>query len=85
MADEKSDKVKVYSTSSCPWCHKAMDFLKENKIDFEEINVESDEKGRNDMIEKSGQMGVPVIDAKGTIIIGFDEPKLRAALGMKAA
>jgi glutaredoxin-like YruB-family protein len=80
MTDEK--KVIVYSTTNCPWCHKAKDFLKEQKIAFEDINVENDEKGREAMIEKSGQMGVPVINAKGTIIVGFDEPKIRTALGI---
>ena len=82
MAEEKSNKVKVYSTTNCPWCHKAKDFLKENKIAFDDINVENDEKGRTEMIEKSGQMGDPVLDLKGTIIVGFDEPKIRAALGI---
>tara|TARA_Y100000310_G_C20695429_1_gene825353 strand:- start:2364 stop:2624 length:261 start_codon:yes stop_codon:yes gene_type:complete len=85
MADEKdtkSDKVKVYSTDSCPWCVKAKEFLKENKIEYEDLNVGTDEKARNEMIEKSGQMGVPVLDVKGTIIIGFDEPKIKEALGM---
>ncbi|MDP7324474.1 MAG: glutaredoxin domain-containing protein [Candidatus Woesearchaeota archaeon] len=79
---KKSDKVVVYSTDACPWCHKAKDFLDEMKVEYEDLNVGTDEKARNDMIEKSGQMGVPVLDVKGTIIIGFDEPKIREALGL---
>lgn len=73
-------KVKVYSTPTCPWCHKAKDFLKENKVEYEDINVAEDAKARDVMIEKSGQMGVPVIDIDGTIILGFDEPKMRELL-----
>ena len=73
-------KVTVYSTPACPWCHKAKEFLKQNKIKFAEINVAEDQKAAEDMIEKSGQMGVPVIDVDGQIIIGFDKPKLEKAL-----
>ena len=73
-------KVKVYSTPTCPWCTKAKEFLTKNKVKFENINVAEDEKARNDIIEKSGQMGVPVIDIDGEIIVGFDESKIRKAL-----
>jgi glutaredoxin-like YruB-family protein len=73
-------KVKVYSTPTCPWCHKAKEFLKENNIEFEDINVADDEKARNEMVEKSGQMGVPVIDIDGTVIVGFDVEKIKSAL-----
>ena len=53
--------VKVYSTGSCPYCHMVKDFLKKNKIKFEDIDVSCNHEAANDMIEKSGQMGVPVI------------------------
>jgi glutaredoxin 3 len=72
--------VKVYSTPSCPYCTMAKDYLKKEGIEFDDINVAEDEKGRDEMIEKSGQMGVPVIDAKGTIIVGFNKPALEKAL-----
>lgn len=75
--------VTVYSTNSCPWCVKAKDFLKQNNVEFEEINVAQDAKGLQDMEEKSGQRGVPVIDANGTIIVGFDRDALKAALKIK--
>lgn len=75
-------KVIVYSTQTCPWCQKTKEFLKENKIDFKEIDVGSDEKAAKEMMEKSGQMGVPVIDIDGTIIQGFDEAKLKKALNL---
>jgi len=72
--------VTVYSTSTCPWCHKVKEFLKENKVKFKDIDVGGDQKKANEMIKKSGQQGVPVVDANGTIIVGFDEDKLRKAL-----
>ena len=56
--------------------------MKENKIGFSDIDVSSDEVGRNEMVEKSGQMGVPVLDIGGTVIVGFDVDKIKAALGI---
>ena len=76
----KSPKVKVYSTSTCPWCVKAKEFLKASNVDYEDINVSTDEKARNQMFEKSGQFGVPVIDVNGTIIVGYDKEALKKAL-----
>ena len=75
--------VKVYSTPSCPWCHKVKEFLEENNIKFSDVNVASDVDSAKEMVEKSGQMGVPVIDANGEIIVGFNEPKLRELLNIK--
>ena len=69
-------KVKIYTTPSCPYCWAAKEFLKENNIEFEEVDVSQDEKAAMEMIEKSGQMGVPVIEWDSEIIIGFDRPKL---------
>ncbi len=76
-------KVKVYSTPTCPWCVKVKEFLKENKIGFEEINVAGDENAAQEMFNKSGQMGVPVTDIDGKIIVGFDKPKLKKALKLE--
>jgi len=73
-------KVKVYSTSTCPWCHKTKEFLKEKGIKYDDINVGKDQKAANEMVEKSGQMGVPVIDIDGKIIVGFDKEALEKAL-----
>ncbi len=72
--------VKVYSTPTCPWCVRVKEFLKENNIGFNEINVAADEKAAQEMFDKSGQMGVPVTEIDGTIIVGFDKPKLKKAL-----
>ena len=60
----------------------AKDFLKENKIEFEDVDVSNDQKRAQEMVEKSGQMGVPVIDVDGEIIVGFDKEKLEKALGL---
>ena len=76
----KSEKVKIYTTSTCPWCMKTKEFLKAHNIKYNEVNVGEDEKARNEMFEKSGQFGVPVTDANGTIIVGFDKEALKKAL-----
>ena len=79
MATKKT-LVKVYSTPSCPYCRLAKEFLKEKKVPFKDIDVSKDEKAAEEMIEKSGQMGVPVIDVDGKIIIGFDRETIKKAL-----
>jgi len=76
-------KVKVYSTNTCPWCVKAKDFLKSHKVIFEEINVGENQEAAQEMIEKTGQMGVPVIEIDGKIVIGFNEAKLKQLLKLK--
>jgi len=75
-------KVKIYSTQLCPWCHKAADFLRENNIEFEEFDIGKDKEAKDEMIAKSGQTGVPVIDIDGKIIIGFDKEAIKSALGI---
>lgn len=72
--------VKIYSTPSCIWCKKTKEFLTEHKIKYKDVNVASDAKAAQEMIEKSGQQGVPVIDIDGEIFVGFDESKIRKAL-----
>ncbi len=73
--------VRIWSTSGCPWCHKTKEWLKARNIEFTDINVDSDQKAAAEMIEKSGQRGVPVIEIDGKkIIIGFNEPALKKAL-----
>ena len=73
--------VKVYSTSTCPWCVRAKDYLKEKKVKFSDVDVSRDSAAAREMIQKSGQRGVPVIDIDGTIIVGFDKPAIEQALG----
>lgn len=74
--------VKVYSTPTCPWCIRAKQFLKENNIDFQNIDVSSDQQAVDDLMQKTGQMGVPVLDIEGEIIVGFDKEKIKIALGL---
>ena len=73
-------RAKVYSTPTCPWCVKVKEFLKENKIEFEDFNVAEDQEAAKEMVEKSGQMGVPVTIIGEEIIIGFNEEKLKNAV-----
>ena len=69
-------KIKIYSTNTCPYCTMAKEYFKEKKIEFEDIDVSQDQKAAHEMVEKSGQMGVPVIMIDDEIIIGFDKPKI---------
>ena len=73
-------KVKIFTTRGCIWCAKVKEFFKSNNVKYSEVDVGSDQKAAHEMIEKSGQMGVPVIDIDGRIIIGFDKPALEKAL-----
>jgi glutaredoxin 3 len=75
--------IKVYSTPTCPWCAKTRDFFKKSHVKFQDIDVSRDAKAANEMVKKSGQMGVPVIDINGKIIIGFDEEKIKKAINSK--
>jgi len=73
-------KVKVYSTSTCPYCNMAKDFLKEQNIEFENIDVGADQEAAREMVKKSGQMGVPVVEIDGEVIVGFDKVAIMNAL-----
>jgi len=76
-------KVKVYSTPTCPYCVAVKEFLKENKIEFEDIDISQDEESMKMIVEKTGQMGVPVIDIAGELIIGFNRQKIVELLNIK--
>lgn len=73
-------KVEIYSTPTCVFCNHAKDFFNENNVSYTEHNVGSDLEKRQEMVQKSGQMGVPVIDIDGEITVGFDEARLRDLL-----
>ncbi|MDI6603433.1 MAG: Uxx-star family glutaredoxin-like (seleno)protein [Patescibacteria group bacterium] len=75
--------VKVYTTPSCPYCLTLKAFLKKNNIKFVEIDVSQDKKAQEEMIEKSGQMGVPVIEIGDQIVVGFDKEKISKLLIIK--
>jgi len=74
--------VIVYSTSSCPYCQMAKEYLRSKNIEFEDVDVGSDMNRAMEMIRKSGQQGVPVIDIKGKIIVGFNKPAIDESLGL---
>ena len=74
--------VTIYSTPTCHFCHAAKDFFTENKVAFTDHNVASDLARRQEMIQKSGQMGVPVISIDDNIVVGFDEERLKELLGV---
>ncbi|HME87432.1 MAG TPA: glutaredoxin domain-containing protein [Candidatus Nanoarchaeia archaeon] len=77
-----SPTVKIYSTPTCPWCDRTKQFFKENGVKYTDINVAVDAKARGYMIQRSGQMGVPVIEIGNKIIVGYDEESLRDALDL---
>ena len=75
--------VKIYSTPTCVYCRMANELFKKNNIEYEEFDVASDLKAREDMVNKSHQLGVPVIDIGGEIFVGFDRNALTKALEIK--
>ncbi|MGC8816330.1 MAG: glutaredoxin family protein [Candidatus Hadarchaeum sp.] len=77
---EKKTVVKIYTTPTCPYCTMAKNFLREHGVEFIEKNVASDRAAAVEMVEKSGQMGVPVLDINGEIIVGFNREAIRRML-----
>jgi glutaredoxin-like YruB-family protein len=75
--------VKIFTTPMCPYCHTLKEFLKEKGIEFEEIDVSKNKKAREEMVKKSGQMGVPVVEIDGQIVVGFDKEKICKLLGIR--
>lgn len=74
--------VVIYSTPSCVYCRMAKKFFEENKVQYTEHNVADDYEKAEEMIKKSGQQGVPVIDIDGKVIVGFDKSAIKQALGL---
>jgi len=74
-------EVKIYSTPSCPYCRMAKDYLKEKGVEYQDIDVSSDQDALREMISLSGQMGVPVIIVEGQVINGFDKSKIDSFIG----
>jgi len=84
----KADKdirhnVIVYTSPTCSWCNAVKNYLKKNRIYFREIDISHDERAARDLIQRTGQMGVPQIDIGGRIVVGFDKSKLDKFLGIK--
>lgn len=82
MSTTTTPQVTIYSASWCAFCHAAKQYLDNRDIKYTDKDVEHDVKNAQEAVQKSGQMGIPVIDIDGTIILGFDRPKIDAALGI---
>ncbi len=72
--------VTIYTTPSCGYCNMAKDYFRKNHVQFTEYNVAQDREKADEMVRKSGQMGVPVIDVNSKIIVGFNQPAIEKAL-----
>lgn len=72
--------IKIYTTQTCPYCVMAKDYFKQKGVQYEEFDVSSDEKAREELMKKSNQMGVPVIDIDGAVIVGFNRAEIDKAL-----
>ncbi len=72
--------ISVYSTQSCPYCTMVKNYLRDKKVAFNDFDVGRDKRRADEMVRKSGQMGVPVVDINGRIIIGFNKPEIDRAL-----
>jgi glutaredoxin 3 len=75
-------RVIVFSTPSCSFCNMAKKYFREKGIKFRDVDVSRDQAAAHDMVRRSGQSGVPVIDIGGKIIVGFDRPKINKLLGI---
>ncbi len=76
-------KVTVYSAEWCPWCKLTKQWLDKHSIQYTEIDIDKSPKAAEEVVEKSGQEGIPVIDIDGNIVVGFNEPALKKLLGIK--
>lgn len=74
-------KVTIYTTPTCVFCHAAKEYFKQHNIEYEEKDVTKNQKWIHEAVEKSGQLGVPVIDIDGQIVVGFNKPRLEELLG----
>ncbi len=75
-------KVIIYSTTTCPWCTKVKDYLDSKSVPYEDYDVAKDRDKAIEMVNKSGQQGVPVLDIDGDIVVGFDQNKINALLNL---
>jgi glutaredoxin-like YruB-family protein len=77
--------IKIYSTPACTYCKMAKEFLTSQNVAYEDIDVSVDAAAREDMVEKSGQLGVPVFDIDGQIMVGYNQQLLSKVVGIGAA
>ena len=79
---QRDHRVLVFTTPSCPWCNRAKAYLRDRRVPFGEIDVSRDQAAARDMVRRSGQMGVPVIEIDGRPIVGFDKRQIDRLLGL---
>lgn len=82
MTPTKPHRVLVFTTPTCSWCNRAKAFLRERRVPFKEIDVSRDAAAARDLVRRTGQTGVPVIEIDGKPIVGFDRPKIERLLGL---
>lgn len=78
-------KVKIFTTPVCGYCKMAKEYFKENNVEYSEFDVSKDIPAQQEMIQRSGQMGVPVIDIDGNLVLGFDKPRIEELLSQSMA
>ncbi len=78
----KPHRVVVFSTPTCPWCSRAKSYLRSRSVPFRDVDVSRDPSAARDLVRRTGQMGVPVIEIDGRPIVGFDQARIDAALGL---
>ena len=79
---QRAHRVLVFTTPSCPWCTRAKAYLRDRRVPFREVDVSRDPAAARDLVRRSGQMGVPVIEIDGRPIVGVDRPKIDRLLGL---
>ena len=82
-AAARTHRVLVFTTPSCPWCRRAKQYLREQRVPFREVDVSRDAAAARDLVRRTGQMGVPVIQIDGRPIVGFDRPQIDRLLGLR--
>lgn len=82
MSSKKYPRVILFTTPSCSYCRKAKQYLRQRQVPFKDVDVSRDSAAARDMVRRSRQQGVPVIDIGGKIIVGFDRPKIDKLLGL---
>jgi glutaredoxin-like YruB-family protein len=81
---ERAHRVLVFTTPSCPWCVRAKQYLRQQNVKFREVDVSRDAAAARDLVRRTGQMGVPVVEIDGRPIVGFDKQQIDHLLGLAA-
>ena len=81
---ERKHRVLVFTTPTCSWCQRLKTYLRERHVQFREIDVSRDAQAARDLVRRTGQMGVPVIEIDGRPIVGFDKPQIDRLLGLSS-